>query len=99
MEEYYRARKSRTSAKNREKTPYAKIFLRQLIAAVICFFIIRYAVSGNFPFSADLRETLKSAVNNNLDISEKLNQGLKFFNQNNNENGADENGAEEYKNL
>lgn len=69
MAEYYRPERKRTSAGDADKTPYRKIFLRQLIAALICFTLIKYICTGGFSFSDSLKARLKDAVNHNTDIS------------------------------
>lgn len=71
MAEYYKPDKKRTSAKSSDKTPYRKIFLRQLIAAILCFLIINYICSDN------IRKKLKDIVNYNIDTNEVF----EFFNQ------------------
>lgn len=63
MAEYYRAEQKRTSAKNFDKTPYRKIFLRQLIAAILCFLLIKHACTD------DLRQKLKAMTDYNMDFS------------------------------
>jgi len=80
MAEYYKTERKRTSAKSGNKTPYRKIFLRQLIAAILCFLIINYACSDS------IRKKLKEIVNYNIETSEVF----EFFNQTK-INGADTN--------
>lgn len=90
MAEYYRAERRRTSAESKGKTPYYKIFFRQLIAAIICFMLIKYVCPES------LRKNLKAYTDYNININEKIEQGLKIFNQKK-INGADTNETATFK--
>lgn len=63
MADYYKADKNRTSAKHNKNTPYKKIFIRQLIAALICFLLVKYTFSDN------LKQNLKSISEYDMDFS------------------------------
>ena len=83
MAEYYRTEKKHSVSKSRDKVPYRKIFVRQIIAAILCFLIINYLCNDS------IKIKLKEIINYNIDTTKTLD----FFNQMK-INGADTNETE-----
>lgn len=80
MAEYYRTEKKHSVSKSRDKVPYRKIFIRQMIAAILCFLIINYLCNDS------IKIKLKEIINYNIDTVKTID----FLNQMK-INGADTN--------
>ena len=83
MAEYYKAERKHSVVKSRDKVPYRKIFIRQIIAAILCFLIINYLCN------ASIKIKLKEIINYNIDTVKTID----FLNQMK-INGADTNEPE-----
>ncbi len=49
--------------------PKKRIFLKQLISAIICFVLIKYITASPFSYSAYFKEKIKEGVSYDADLS------------------------------